>query len=159
MHSLVVYYSKYGNTRRVAEAIAAILAAAGDARAASLDSLNARELAGIDLLVLGSPTHYQNVPKEVRAALEALPDKCLAGKKVAVFDTSMKMWGPIMRLTAAHRLVRRLRRLGGKTVAKAETFLVVQNEVPEQGEVDLLAEGELERAGEWAASILARMEA
>ena len=33
-----------------------------------------------------------------------------------------------MRLTAAHRLRRKLRKLGGKPIAKAETFLVRQRD-------------------------------
>jgi flavodoxin len=146
MNSLVIYYSKFGNTRSIAEAIAETLGAAGPARALSIDQVHTADFDEVDLVVMGSPTHYQNLPKVVRPVLKALPRKILAGKSVAAFDTSLKMWGPIMLLTAAHRLLPRLRRLGGKRVVRPETFLVEGN--------GPLCDGELERAREWAAAML-----
>lgn len=157
MNSLVVYYSMYGNTRRLAEAMAEVLQTAGAARAASLALFNAADLNGIDLAVVGSPTHIQNVPKAVRAALAVLPPRSLAGKGVAAFDTSLKMWGPLMSMTAAHGLLRRLRKLGGKRLLRPETFLVKAVEARPEGETDLLVEGELERAREWAAAIVGQV--
>jgi hypothetical protein len=168
MKALVVYFTKFGNTRQVAAAIAETLAGAGSARVVSIDELAADDLEGLDLLIAGSPTHYQNLPKTVRAALDTLPKRALRaprsrggarsrGVQVAAFDTSVEAWGPLMRMTAAHRLLPRLRKLGGRPVARPETFLVVRGEDPESGERrDVLVEGELERARTWAASILER---
>jgi len=156
MNSLVVYYSLYGNTRRLAEIIAEDLQTAGAARAVSLDQLKPEDLKAVDLVVMGSPTHIQNVPKAVRVALAQLPRRCLDGKGVAAFDTSLKMWGPLMSMTAAHGLLRRLRKLGGKRIVRPETFLVKAVDVEPEGEFDLLSEGELERAREWAAAIRQR---
>jgi flavodoxin len=158
MKTLVVYFSKFGNTRKVAEAIAQTLMQAGDARAISIDQLTASDLSDVDLVVMGSPTHYQNLPKEVRAVLEKLPKRTLAGKYVAAFDTSVKTWGPLMRLTAAHRLLSKLRKLGGKQIARPETFLVRKSDVHPDGEIDLLCNGEIERAREWASAISERLE-
>ena len=59
-----------------------------------------------------------------------------------------------MRLTAAHRLRRKLRKLGGKPVVKGEAFPVKQRDREDGGEQDLLYDGEVERARDWAASIL-----
>jgi flavodoxin len=158
VNALVVYFSQFGNTHKVAETIAEVLAGAGEARVTSLDGLTAVELADADLIVIGSPTHYQNLPKQVRAALDALPRRALRGKRVAAFDTSLEMWKPLMWMTAAHRLLPRLRRLGGKPVVRPETYLVARGEAPEGGERrDALREGELERARAWAASILERI--
>jgi flavodoxin len=156
VNSLVIYYSLYGNTRRVAEAIADTLRSAGTVLVTSLDQLSPADLAGADLVVMGSPTHIQNVPKAVRMALAALPRKSMAGKKVAAFDTSVKMWGPLMGMTAAHGLLRRLRKLGGRRLLGPETFLVKSVEVRSDGESDLLFEGELEHARHWASVILER---
>jgi flavodoxin len=156
MNALVVYYSLYGNTRRVAEAIGGALRPAGPVSVTSLDRLSPADLAGADLVVMGSPTHIQNVPKEVRAALAALPPKSLAGKSVAAFDTSLKMWGPLMSMTAAHGLLRRLRKLGGKRLVRPETFLVKADEARTEGETDLLYDGELEHAAQWGAALLER---
>jgi len=43
MKSLVVYFSKFGNTRQVAEAIAGTLGSAGPVRVISMDQLGASE--------------------------------------------------------------------------------------------------------------------
>jgi len=155
MNPLVVYYTRFGNTKKVAETIAEALAQAGAARTMPIDDLTAADLEGLDLVVAGSPTHYQNLPQAVRAALDTLPRRALRGKRVAAFDTSVEAWGPLMWMTAGRRLLPRLRKLGGKPVARPETYLVVRGVAPDGGErQDTLVEGELERARAWAASIL-----
>lgn len=99
----MAYYTRYGKTKRVAEAIAGGLADGGEAGAVPVDELTPAKLEEADLVVVGSPTHYQNLPKEVRAALEGWPKRVLQGKQVAAFDTSVEAWGPLMWMTAAHR--------------------------------------------------------
>lgn len=158
MKTLVIYFSKFGNTRRIAEVVAETLAESGDARAIDVDQLTVPDLQKADLVVMGSPTHYQNLPKAVRPIFQTLPRKILAGKSVAAFDTSRETWGPIMRLTAAHRLLPKLRKLGGKRVVRPETFLVKAGDSDRDGEIDLLCNGEIERAKEWAAAILKLLE-
>jgi flavodoxin len=164
LEALVAYYTQFGNTKKIAEVLAEELSSAGKARVMPIDGLTVADLADADLVLFGSPTHYQNLPKAVRAALDALPKRALRGKGVAAFDTSLETWGPLMWMTAAHRLLPRLRKLGGKPIARPETFLVVRGlkpgrgEDPESGErQDALVEGELERARAWAASILERI--
>lgn len=157
MRSIVAYYTRYGNTKKVAEVIAEVLAGAGEARTAPIDELTADELEGVDLLVAGSPTHYQSLPKEVRAMLDEWPKRSLRGVQVAAFDTSVEAWGPLMWMTAAHRLLSELRKLGGKKVVGPETFLVERGKAPESEErQDALREGELERAKAWAADLSQR---
>ena len=104
MKTLIVYFSKFGNTKKVAETMAETMTRAGDARAISIDQLTVSDLDQVDLVVMGSPTHYQNLPQAVRSVLKTLPQGILVGKSVAAFDTSLEMWGPLMLLTAAHRL-------------------------------------------------------
>jgi flavodoxin len=161
MKTLIVYFSKFGNTQKVAEAIADTLVQAGEARVISIDELTASGLNEIDLLVVGSPTHYQNIPKAVREVLKKMPHKSLFGKSVAAFDTSIKMWGPVMLLTAAHRLRCLLRALGGKPLVPPKTFLVESSDLPQdaaRGRVTL-RDGEIERAKAWADLMLRRLEA
>jgi flavodoxin len=155
MKSRVVYYSRFGNTKEIAEAIAGVLAGAGEARATSIDELTPDNLADADTVIVGSPTHYQNLPKAVRASLAELPKRALRGKRVAAFDTSVEAWGPLMSMTAAHRLLPKLRKLGGRRLVRPATFLVTRGTDPESGErQDALREGEIERARAWAESIL-----
>jgi flavodoxin len=143
MQALVVYFTKFGHTQRVAEAIAAGL---GGARLAGIDDLQERDLEGIDLLVMGSPTHNMNLPEAVKPYLEQVPKRALRGKLVAAFDTSYELSRWLQQFTAGRRLDRWLRKLGGRRLAAPEIFIVDGREGP-------LREGELERARAWAAAM------
>ncbi|MGD2177307.1 MAG: flavodoxin family protein [Anaerolineae bacterium] len=151
MKALVVYYSKFGNTQQVAEAITETLGSVGAVRVTSADELTASDLSGVDLVVMGAPTHRMNLPEDVRPVLTSLPKRILRGASVAAFDTSYKMSAWLARFTAARKLARKLRRLGGKQVVPPETFHVVDRQGP-------LYEGEIERARAWAESILDSIE-
>lgn len=151
MNALVVYHSEFGNTRQVAEAIAEVFQGAGAAHTLSTDQLTAADLQGVDLVVMGSPTHKMNLPQAVRPLFETLPRGILRGVPTAAFDTSYKMSAILARFTAAKQLDRKLRKLGGKRLVPPETFYVHEHhEGP-------LYDGELERARRWAESILARL--
>jgi flavodoxin len=139
MNALVVCFSKFGNTRMVGEAIGEVLSAKGSVRVISTEQLVKTDFEGVDLVVMGSPTHRMNLPQAVRPVLEALPRRVLRGAATAAFDTSYKMSPWLAPFTAAPRLARKLRKLGGRRVVPAETFYVTGREGP-------LYEGELERA-------------
>ncbi|HEY63458.1 MAG TPA: flavodoxin family protein [Caldilineae bacterium] len=143
MKALVVYFSKFGNTQKVAEAIAEMLESAGSVCVLSLEQLTASDMKGVDLVVMGSPTHRMNLPEAVRLVLKGFPRRILRGTHIATFDTSYKMSWWLSHFTAARRLARALRRLGGRQIAPPETFHVMEKEGP-------LYEGEIERARKWA---------
>jgi flavodoxin len=151
MKSLVVYFSQFGHTQKIAEAIAEALGSEGPVGVISTNQLNASDLKGVDLVVMGSPTHRMNLPEAVRPVLESLPRRILGGRPVAAFDTSYKMSRWLAPFTAARKLASRLRKLGGKGVVPPETFHVEGREGP-------LYEGEIERARVWAASVLEQLE-
>jgi flavodoxin len=151
VNALVVYFSKFGNTQMVAEAIAKVFESVGSARLLSSDQLEASDLEGSDLVVMGSPTHKMNLPESVRPVFERLPKRVLRGKNVAAFDTSYKMSSMMARFTAAKKLVQKLRKLGGKRVVPPETFFVMAREGP-------LFDGEIERAAVWANTILGQLD-
>jgi flavodoxin len=158
MKAIVLYYTRYGNTRRLAEAIGQILRLELEADVLPVEGVSGADLQGADLLIVGSPTHMQNIPRDVRGVLDQLSQGALDGMAVAAFDTSIAMWGALMWLTAGRRLLRRLRKLGGEPIADAETFLVRKGQREMEGQVDLLEEGELERAREWAITLRSVME-
>jgi len=156
MRTLVVYFSKFGNTRRVAQAIAETMKQAADVRVISIDQLTASDFEGVDLVIMGMPTHAFTVPEAVRSALAALPPGILSGKSVAAFDTTVRPW-PLRLMRASPKLLRQLSRLGGKPVARPETFFVRTSSTQQPGETDLLLEGQIERAQEWAGQILKQL--
>jgi hypothetical protein len=80
-----------------------------------------------------------NLPEVVRPVFDALPRRLLRDTQVAAFDTSYKMSWWLARFTAARKLDRKLRELGGKRSVLAESFFVEEREGP-------LYEDEIERA-------------
>jgi flavodoxin len=151
VNTLIVYFSKFGHTRMVAESIAEEVESVGSVRLLSSDQLTASDLKDVDLVVMGSPTHRMNLPESVRPIFESLPKRILRGKSVAAFDTSYKMSPMLARFTAAKKLAQKLRKLGGKRIVEPETFHVMEREGP-------LYDGEIERANAWAKTILERLE-
>jgi len=150
MNALIVYHSEFGNTRQIAEAIAEVFQGAGGARMLSTGQLTPADLKGADLLVMGTPTHKMKLPEAVQPVLEDLPRRVLQSVPVAAFDTSYEMGAFLARFTAAKRIDRALRRLGGKRLVTPQTFHVHRHhEGP-------LLDGEIERAQHWAETILAQ---
>jgi len=151
MNTLVVYFSKFGNTQMVAERIGDVLGSVGNFQVTSSEQLEVADFHGVDLVIMGSPTHKMNLPESVRPLFERLPKKLLKGKLFATFDTSYKMSWWLNQFTAGKRLNQKLRKLGGKRIVPPEIFIVMGREGP-------LAEGELERAKDWVKLILAEVE-
>lgn len=149
MNALVVYFSKFGNTKLVAEAIGATLESAGAVRMVGLNELTAADFYDVGLVVMGSPTHRMNLPEAARLILDKLPKRILKGKLVAAFDTSYKMSWWLNHYTAGKRLAQKLRKLGGMRIVPPEIFHVTEREGP-------LYDGEIERANAWAALIIDR---
>jgi flavodoxin len=153
MRTLIVYFSKFGNTRKIAEAIAETVKQAGETRVVSIDQLTTSDFEGVDLVVMGSPTHGFSVPEAVRSVLSTLPAGILAGKSVAVFDTTVRPW-PLRLFRASPKLLRQLSQLGGKPVARPQTFFVQTHGTQGTGERNLLLEGQIDQARQWADQIL-----
>jgi len=68
---LVVYYSRTGNTKKMAEAVAeGAKSAGGDVTLAPVDKVKAGDLVKYDGLILGSPTYYGLMAAEVKKLLD-----------------------------------------------------------------------------------------
>ena len=145
MKSLVVYESQYGNTKQIAQAIGTQLAAAGAARVVGLDSPDAFDTEGIDLLVVGGPTQGHGPSARLRGALQHLPVDTITGLTVAAFDT--RVAGPkFLTGSAAGAIARQLEAKGAGLARPPASFLVRGREGP-------LVDGELVRAEAWAAAL------
>ena len=120
MKVLIVYDSMYGNTKALAEAMAAAI---GDDVALSRPGeADIAALPGLDLLIVGAPVHGGRPMPSVQAFLDRLP--AFQGMRVAVFDTRLasrlvKVFG-----YAADRAAEALRAKGGALVGAPEGFLV-----------------------------------
>ncbi len=179
MRVLVVHESLYGNTRRVAQEVAAGLAVARPdvevtcRSAADVVGLGRPALGGLDLLVLGCPTHAWGMSstrtRTARIAQDAAkppagehdPDAAGPGlrellglgldpgQRVAAFDTRLdsRFSGG-----AARRIARAAHRAGGVVVGESTGFVVTSGTGP-------LRDGETERARDWGKGLAALLPA
>jgi flavodoxin len=151
MHALVVYDSQFGNTERIAAAIADTLRTTGDVRLAHVEPERPLDLEGIDLLVLGCPTQGWRPTVAMHALLASLTPQQLHGRAVACFDTRFQKphW---ITGSAARRMAASLRHMDITLLAPPESFFVEGTEGP-------LLTGELARAAVWARTLLKQIEA
>ena len=163
MKALIVVESSFGNTRDVADAVASGL---GDAEVLDVGSAGTRVDAGVDLLVVGGPTHAFGMSRpgtradavrqgatgsaeapgirEWLARLEAPGSLAFA-----TFDTRVEKVRHLPG-SAARGAAKVLRRRGLRPVTGAESFFVVDTPGP-------LADGELARARAWGALLATRV--
>ena len=97
------------------------------------------DLAGVDLLLVGGPTHAHGASAPLKEALRALPRGSLAGMRAATFDTRFRM-SRLLTGSAAAAAASLLRRAGARTVAPPESFFVTRVTPPTL------------EAGRWSAS-------
>jgi flavodoxin len=156
MKALVVYDSAYGNTQTVAEAIGEALGPAEGVAVRRVGEVKPGELAGLDILIVGSPTQKFTATGATTRFLKSIPEDALRGVKVAAFDTrfpqdkvdEVRILAFFVSIFgyAAKPIAKRLQKKGGRLVVPPEGFFVGDTEGP-------LLEGELERAAEWARTI------
>ena len=144
MRSVVVYGSRSGNTRRVAEAIGCALEAFGPVRVLAAEDASATVWDHCDLLIVGGATEHRHATPAVSAFFGRLPSAALRGIKAAAFDTRLD-WPRLLSGSAATSIGRDLRGAGADLVVAPESFKV--NQRPR------LLYGELERAPLWARSV------
>jgi hypothetical protein len=168
MKAIVVYESYWGNTASVAQAIAEGLGP--DARALSTAEAKGEALAGIGLIVAGSPIIAFSLPSEkTRNDMLAKPDK-KAPSPPDLSHPSMRTWlvalpqagtsggGAAVRAAAfetgfklspggsAGKILKMLGEKGYQPVAKKQRFLVKSSYGP-------MKDGELDRAKAWGAEL------
>lgn len=155
MKHLVVYDTSYGNTARIAAAVAQGLG--GDAAAIEVETLHAEHLADVELLVVGSPTQSGKPTPSLQQWIESLPRRSI---RAAAFDTRLggTDTGWLKRLAldlvgyAAPRIAHGLAARGCILIDEPMGFIVSAGDGP-------LQDGELARATAWGATMLAQMQA
>lgn len=87
--ALVIYHTVYGNTEKIARALAKGLEDGGvNVDCVGVDTVEFDKLSGYDLLVVGGPTQNLGASKPMQAFLERLKSvEGLRGKKAFALDT------------------------------------------------------------------------
>jgi flavodoxin len=144
MKVMVIYESVYGNTAKIAKAIAG--AFMGEAQVSEVGAVTYNDLKQCDLFIIGAPTQGGRPTLKTQAFLDSTPENALSGCRAVVFDTRLTAkWVKIFGY-AADKIEKNLISKGCKIAAKSEGFLVKGN----QGS---LKDGEIERAAQWAGTI------
>jgi hypothetical protein len=165
MKALVIYESMYGNTRRVAEAIAEGLRESVDAELMPVGDVRDVHVAASDLVVVGGPTHAWGMTRRRTREASAQPPKKGEAPTVhpSVLPTGIREWlrhvsAPADRRAAAFdtRLAkpawltgsamkgidRGLLAAGFAIFSRPQSFTVT-------GSVGPMSDGEIERARQW----------
>ena len=167
MRALVIYESMFGNTKRIALAIADGLSQhmAVEAIEVSVAPLALGD--DVDLLVVGGPTHvhgmtsgFTRTQAEKQATSQLVSEKLGMREwleesqptdrslKAAAFDTRIK-GAEILTGSAAHGYQKRLHTAGYAVVREPESFFIA-TKAPQD---DALLPGEVERARAWGAEL------
>jgi flavodoxin len=155
MRTLIIYATKFGNTERVAQAIAQGAGTSGPVRLVPVEAAAAALAERPDLLLVGGPTQRHGMSPELKGFLETLRPGSLQDVPVAAFDTRYKgstlVWG-----SAAGAATKQLEKVGGRLAAAAESFFIDRGGPPER---QTLQAGELEHAEAWGRAIAAAQSA
>ncbi|MCK5042745.1 MAG: flavodoxin family protein [Candidatus Aenigmarchaeota archaeon] len=145
MNALIVYDSKFGNTEKIAEAIAEKLNSYGQAKTVLANKADPQELGDTDILIIGSPTQAWRPTIPIQSFIKNIPEETLNKIHVAGFDTRFKKTR-LLTGSAARIITKRLEKKGADIIIPPESFFVSGMEGP-------LIEGEEKRASEWAKTI------
>jgi len=145
MKTLVIFDSQYGNTEKIARAIAGAIK--GEVKVQRSSEVNIADLKTYDIIVAGAPTYGGRPMPPMVEFFKKIPDSGLTGKKVAAFDTRIataivKIFG-----FAAPKIETAMKAKGGNPIVPAEGFFVIG------GKNAILKEGELERAAAWGKTL------
>jgi flavodoxin len=155
MKTLIVYDSFFGCTEKIAQAIGESLEK-HEAFVVRISDLKPEQLAGIELLIVGSPTRAFRPTKAITKFLKNIPAQGLKGVKVAAFDTRVSVTDLNSRIFnffvkffgyAAEPIAAKLVKKDGNLITPPEPFYVKTSE-------NSLKDGEPERAADWAKVIL-----
>lgn len=147
MKSLVVYDSQFGNTEKIARAIAKSIPST---KLLQINEARLEDLKDITLLVVGSPTQGGRATVSLQQFLDKIPDRLLSKINVATFDTRFREKDVNFALRmllktidyAAPKMAKILVSKGGKLIVPPEGFIVKGKEGP-------VVPGELDRAALW----------
>ncbi|MFC1846078.1 flavodoxin family protein [Chloroflexota bacterium] len=147
---IIVYESKWGNTRQVAETI-------GEGIKENQESeVNVQELGDIDIdkvseydvILIGSPNHMGGPTRGIKKFIEKLGKLGLEGKRAAVFDTSF-----------TRDYEKAIKRMEFDILKKASGLQLIQPglSVIVNGTKGPLADGELDKCRDYGIKLGARI--
>lgn len=148
MKTVVIYGSRHGNTRKIAEVVAAELRHVGPVELSPGD-MALSDLPDADLIIVGGPTEAHRMTQPIAGFVKGLAFGSLTGKRAAAFDTRLD-WPRWLSGSAAADIDAGLRQAGAEMIEPAASFIVA-------GRQPVLVAGELERAAAWARTLAVKV--
>lgn len=148
MKVLIVYETKYGNTKKAAETIGEVIKEAGnEITVVKVDAVEMDTIKDYGAIVIGSPTYASSQARSIKKFISSLSVE--ADTKIVVFDTHTgdgKSTGGVMR-----RAVKKME----KQIQKNPNLKKIMNglQVAVKGIKGPLIEGELEKCKVFAKEI------
>ena len=149
MKVLIVYETKYGNTKKAAETIGEVIKEAGNGIAVvKVDAVEMDTIKDYGAIVIGSPTYASSQARSIKKFISSLSVE--PNTKIAVFDThsgdGISTGGPM------RRAVKKME----KQIQKNPNLTKIMNglQVAVKGIQGPLIEGELEKCKEFAKEIV-----
>ena len=151
MKGIVIYDTSYGNTKKVAEAIAETLKES----CIAVDSVYVKDMKKLrakdhDFLVLGSPTRFGTMSFTVKRFLGKVKGKEWMNKPFAAFDTENPENIEKKQGSAAEKIAEKLKEKQMKQLLPVLKALVLGWKGP-------LQEGEIERAKKYTRELVAKL--
>jgi flavodoxin len=126
--AIVIYDTKFGNTEKIARALARGMEKQGfKVDCVKADEVDVDKLVEYDFLAIGGPTHAFGVSKPMKAFLEKLRSVDIKGKKAFAFDTKYKSW---LAGSAGKGIEKTLKELGMSIVKTHSSAIVKGSEGP-----------------------------
>jgi len=124
----IIYDTKFGNTEKVARALAEGMKKHGvKVDCLKIDEVNISKVGDYDLFAIGGPTHLFGLSRPMEAFLQKLENLDIGGKRAFAFDTKLKS-----RLSgsAGKRIEKKLKKLGMSIVKSRVSAIVRGGEGP-----------------------------
>ena len=144
--AIVIYDSMFGNTEKIAKALAFGLENRGiQVNCVNVDKADANNLPDYDFLALGGPTHMAGMSKPMKMFLEELGNIDIRGTKGFSFDTrNESRFNRFDLNSAAKRIEKKMKRMKVKMIHHRVSAIVEGREGP----LEVNAEKEFKWLGE-----------
>jgi flavorubredoxin len=125
---IIVYDTKFGNTEKIAKALAEGMKKEGvNVDCLKIDKVDVSKLGEYDMLAIGGPTHGFGLSEPMKDFLQKLENVNLSGKKAIAFDTKLKSR---FAGSAGKRIEEKLKKLGMSIVKSHVSAIVNGREGP-----------------------------
>ncbi len=152
---MVVYESKYGNTKLVAETITKGMSKVGiELVIKELKEVDPSKITDYDAILIGSPNHYGGPTEGVKEFIDRLGELNLKGKLFAVFDTYLGKKSDYF----FEKAVKKMEKIVSEKVPALEQMAPGLS-IKVQGMKGPIVEGELSKCKEFGKKIATQLKA